>query len=72
MSAGLEMLSALSPTERIEFLSGLPAEEAKEILEIVDELDLREMRSKCSTNRLRGLSWFASCSKIESIQLQCD
>ena len=50
MSAGLEMLSALSPTERIEFLSGLPAEEAKEILEIVDELDLREMRSKCSTN----------------------
>ena len=50
MSVGLEMLSALSPTERIEFLSGLPAEEAKEILEIVDELDLREMRTKCSTD----------------------
>ena len=42
----------MTPVKRRGFLNSLPPEEAQEVLEIIEELDLREKREECSSDFL--------------------
>jgi predicted phage terminase large subunit-like protein len=48
----INQLKRLSAKKRREFLDSLPPEEAQEVLEIIEELDLREKREECSNDFL--------------------
>ena len=47
-----ETLKGLSPQKRKEFLHSLPIEDAKDVLSIVEELELREKRAECTIDFL--------------------